>query len=514
VRDVLNCPHMASTSREVLMTRRGLLRAGATAGGAAVLGGGAYTVSQLTGGGLGFLASWRVTEGVHGTVRRFHSAPELAPPTTYALANDAAPPAGHYLLMGPAGVGGAQSGPLIVDNAGEPVWFHRARWPTNFAVHSYRGEPVLVWWEGAVLTGYGFGEAVIVDRSYREIARVRGANGHHVDLHELTLTDRGTALFTCPPVTTPHDLSAIGGSRTASVRESIFQEVDIATGRLIRQWRSLDHVDPTESYRAPTHDFDYMHLNSIDVTPDGNLLVSGRHTWALYKLDRSTGAVIWRLGGKRTQFAMGRDTPFAWQHDVRMPNPRTVTVFDNGDDGRTQTHRTRAQELRVDQRARRVTLAHAYRRPRPVDATAMGSARRLGDGHMAVGWGSAPYVTEFNADGAVRVDLRIGTGPDQKSYRSLRQAWAGHPATSPAVVARRDRSSGRATAYVSWNGATEVARWEVHAGPRPSDLRAVGTTPRRGFETAISLGTSEGYVAMTALNARGHALGRSAPISV
>ncbi len=503
-----------STAAGPLMTRRRLLRAGLTAGGAAVLGGGAYGVSQLLGGGLSFLASWRVTEGTHGTVRRFHSAPELEPPTTYSLASDAAPPAGHHLFMGPAGVGGAQSGPMIVDNAGEPIWFRHAPWPTNFAVHSYRGEPVLVWWEGKVLTGYGFGEAVILDRSYREIARVKAANGHHVDLHELTLTDRGTALFTCPPVTTPRDLSAIGGSPTASVRESIFQEVDIATGRLVQEWRSLGHVDPTESYRAPTHEFDYLHLNSIDVTPDDNLLISGRHTWALYKLDRASGAVMWRLGGKRTQFAIGGDAQFAWQHDVRMPNARTVTVFDNGDDGRTAIHRTRALALSVDQRARRVMLSRAYLRPRPVTATAMGSARRLGDGHMAVGWGSAPYVTEFDASGAVRVDLRIGTSSDQKSYRSFRQAWSGRPASDPAVAVSRNRSSGRATAYVSWNGATEVAHWWVHAGPRRSDLRRVGVTPRRGFETAINLGTSEGYVALTALDAHGRVLGRSAVVAV
>jgi hypothetical protein len=144
----------------------------------------------------------------------------------------------------------------------------------------------------------------------------------------------------------------------------------------------------------------------------------------------------------------------------------------------------------------------------------MGSARRLGDGHMAVGWGSAPYVSEFDASGAVRVDLRIGTSSDQKSYRSFRQTWAGRPATDPAISVSRDRSSGRATAYLSWNGATEVAHWRVHAGPRRSDLRRVGATPRRGFETAINLGTSEGYVAVTALDAHGRSLGRTSVVAV
>ncbi len=504
---------MTATAPEPLMTRRRLLAAGLAAGGAAILGG-AYGASRLLDSGPAFLDSWRVTDADHGTVRRFYSAPGLQPAVAYSLTDDAPPRDGHFLFMGPAAVSGAQGGPMITDNSGEPVWFRHTPWPTNFQVHSYRGEPVLVWWEGKVLTGYGFGEAVILDGSYREIARVRAANGRHIDLHELTLTDRGTALFTCPPVMIPRDLSAIGGSPHAAVRESVFQEVDIATGRLIQEWRSLGHVDPAESYRAPTHEFDYMHLNSIAVTPDGNLIISGRHTWALYKLDRATGAVMWRLGGKRTQFAMGHDAQFAWQHDVRMPNPRTITVFDNGDDGRTKTHRTRALELAVDQRSRRVSLSRAYVRPRPVDATAMGSARRLGNGHMAVGWGSAPYVTEFDAGGAARVDLRIGTSNSQKSYRSFRESWSGHPATDPAIAVRRDRSSGRATAHVSWNGATEVAHWRVEAGPRRSEVRRVGTTPRRGFETAINLGTNEGYVAVTALDVHGRALGRSAVVAV
>jgi hypothetical protein len=211
---------------------------------------------------------------------------------------------------------------------------------------------------------------------------------------------------------------------------------------------------------------------------------------------------------------MGPKAQFAWQHDVRMPNPHTLTVFDNGDDGRTATHRTRALQLRVNERARRVAVAHAYMRPRPVTATAMGSVRHLGDGHTAVGWGSAPYVSEFTADGAMPVDLRIGTSNQQKSYRSFRQAWSGHPATSPALAAARDRSSGRATAYVSWNGATEVAHWRVEAGRRRSELRAVGRTPRRGFETAINLGTNAGYVAVTALDKHGRELGRSAVVAL
>ena len=51
--------------------------------------------------------------------------------------------------------------------------------------------------------------------------------------------------------------------------------------------------------------YDYLHLNSVEVDTDGNLLISARNTWTVYKVDRSTGAVLWRLGGKRSDFTIG-----------------------------------------------------------------------------------------------------------------------------------------------------------------------------------------------------------------
>ena len=91
---------------------------------------------------------------------------------------------------------------------------------------------MLTWWEGVVdKQGYGAGEGVIVDTTYREIARIRAGHGHTVDLHELILTPQGTALVTCRPQIVPADLSSIGGPRNGTVFESIIQEIDVATGR-------------------------------------------------------------------------------------------------------------------------------------------------------------------------------------------------------------------------------------------------------------------------------------------
>src|SRR5947209_10555223 len=152
--------------------------------------------------------------------------------------------------------------------------------------------------------------------------------------------------------------------------------------------------------------YDFMHANSIDVTPDGNLLVSGRHTWALYKLERATGRVMWRLGGKRSDFAMAPDTQFAWQHDGRQVDGQTITVFDDGaaffegNHRYRQTHsQSRGLALRVDHGARKVNLGRSYRHRPELTTGGFGNMQTLPDGDVVVGWGDLPVFSQFEASG-------------------------------------------------------------------------------------------------------------------
>jgi hypothetical protein len=420
------------------------------------------------------------------------------------------------VFLGPGTHGAIQGGPLIVGHNGAILWFKPLRsptWETNFTAATYAGRPVLAWWEGVVLVpiGYGQGEGVIVDESYREIGRVRAANGRFVDMHEFRLTAEGTALFTCYPDVHPADLSEIGGSRHGRVVESIIQEIDLRSGRLLMEWRSLDHIPLSESYRPPHDPFDYLHVNSIDVAPDGNLLVSGRHTWTIYKLDRRTGDVIWRLGGKRSDYSLTPDARFTWQHDARRVDDRTMTVFDNGFDGRTKSaSQSRGVVLDVDATRRTVRLRQEYVHPGWPLADAMGSVEVLPDGHVFVGWGSKPYATEFTAAGEIVADVRLP--PGLQSYRAFRVPWTGVPANRPAIAARPDPTTGSTMLYASWNGATEVVHWQVHAGPSPKRLHRAGVVSRRGFETAIPLDGEHRYAAVTALGASQRRLAKSRTI--
>ena len=413
-----------------------------------------------------------------------------------------------------------QTGPVILDGRGRPVWFRpmpRGWYAFNLRAQTYRGQPVLTWWEGTV---FGQGEGVIMDSSYREVARVRAGGGHQVDPHEFLLTPEGTALITASPSAVTTDLSSVGGSRHGPVWESVIQEIDVATGRLVLEWRSLEHVPVSESYMWPGHGiYDYLHANSIDLTPDGNLLVSGRHTWALYKLERATGRVMWRLGGKRSHFAMAPGAQFAWQHDGRQIDEQTITVFDDGAAFFQGDHRYRSAHpqsrglaLSVDHSARRVAVGQAYPHHPPLLTGGFGNMQTLADGSVVVGWGNLPIFSHFTADGALVEELDIPVVV--ASYRGYRQPWRGAPAERPALTARRRRDGRGATVSVSWNGATECAAWRIRAGAEPSRLQAIATRPRTGFETAIHVAARGGYVDAIALDASGRELGRSQPVKL
>ena len=117
----------------------------------------------------------------------------------------------------------------------------------DFRVQTYRGQPVLTWWEGKTNPrGYGQGTWVIADTSYREIARVKAVGDVGGDLHDIELTDEGTALIPIYKIV-PQDLTPIGAYADGEAIDSVIQEIDLETGELVWEWSSLEHVGLTES---------------------------------------------------------------------------------------------------------------------------------------------------------------------------------------------------------------------------------------------------------------------------
>src|SRR5205823_5607203 len=149
-------------------------------------------------------------------------------------------------LKGYTADGPGQQGPMILDTQARLVWFqHSQQSPMNLRVQQYQGRPVLTWWEGQIINGYGEGSGIILDASYPQLATVQAGDGPPADLHEFLLTPQGTALLTAfEPATA--DLTAVGGSSRGQVLGCVAQEVDVQSGAVLFEWHSLDHVGVDE----------------------------------------------------------------------------------------------------------------------------------------------------------------------------------------------------------------------------------------------------------------------------
>jgi hypothetical protein len=171
-----------------------------------------------------------------------------------------------------------------------------------------------------------------------------------------------------------------------------------------------------------------------------------------------------------------------------------------------KNEQSRGIVLKLDEDAMTATLLREYTHPDTVFSDTQGNVQILPNGNVFVGWGSEPFFSEFGRDGKLLFDASFT--PELESYRAFRFPWKGHPKEAPAVVAEVG-PEGEVTLYVSWNGATEASTWEVLAGARPDQLESVGSAPRKGFETAITLQTDEPYVAVRAKDESGRVLGAS-----
>jgi Arylsulfotransferase (ASST) len=436
-------------------------------------------------------------------VLRFRSRPDLRPPRLTIVKPGESD---RYLFLSPSS-GAGQRGAMILDSEGELVWFRPTRPDTvmNFRTAMYKGEPVLTWWQGRALRGLGVGFHVILDSTYREVARIPAGRGRQSDLHEFLLTPRGTAIVTSYELRTA-DLSPVGGPSSAKVIGGIFQEIALPSARVLFEWRSLDHVAIGESYTPyDGKAYDYFHVNSVDIDADGHYLVSARNTWGVYKVHGESGKVLWRLGGKRSDFQMGPGTRFAWQHDARHHEEgRVLSLFDNSA-APPVAARSRVLVISLDRRNRVARLARSYAHPRGLLVPFMGNAQLLPNGHVVVGWGGLPNITEFRPGGGIHFDARLP--PGGQNYRAFRLPWQGRPHRAPRLVAHSAR--GRRRLFVSWNGATEVAAWRLEAGATAADLSGVATTDRTGFETLFAAPRADGVAVAVALGRDGRVLGRS-----
>ena len=220
---------------------------------------------------------------------------------------------------------------------------------------------------------------------------------------------------------------------------------------------------------------------------------------------------MWRLGGKESDFAVGQNANFSWQHDFRRRRDGSYSLFDNGAGVTKEKPYSRGLVLKLDEAKKTATFVKEFVHPQKLSAPTQGSFRELADGGSFIGWGQMPYFTEFAPDGTVRLDGHLPK--DNQSYRAYKAEWAGEPLDQPALGLAVE--GGNVTVSVSWNGSTKVAKWRARAGGQPRALTAASVdAARTGFETRLQVAGTPEYVVADALDTSGKVLGTSSAIPV
>ena len=424
-----------------------------------------------------------------------------------------------------------QPGSLILDNGGNPVWFLPLNSPnlmnTDFRMQQLGGKPVLSFWQGTLATPPTYTNVpagssepgscyYIVDNTYRIIKTVAAQNGFTTDIHEFLLTPSNTALLLSTR-TVSMDLTPYGGPQHGYVQDFAIQEIDLKTNNLLFFWDALNHIPLAESYEpassasSSSNIWDAYHLNSIGLTDDAkDIVVSGRNTSTIYKINKPSGTIVWRLGGKQSDFTIESGAEFSWQHDARFLPPNVISMFDDNccetsgsvPAGTPPSH---GLFLQLNLATKTASLLKEYYHDPNLNISSQGNTQSLANGNVFIGWGQSAYYSEYAAGGSTLYDAQMPGS--NYTYRAYREKWVGTPYYPPSIAVVSN--NGVATVYASWNGSTETTTWQLFSGSGLKQFSLTKTVAKSGFETAISVTNSGPYFQVKALDASGKVIGVS-----
>ncbi|KAE9394874.1 hypothetical protein BT96DRAFT_168777 [Gymnopus androsaceus JB14] len=402
------------------------------------------------------------------------------------------------VFIAPRGTNVNSQGALIYEKTGDLIWDGTQYGQTaTFRVSTYKNEPVILLWTGEITaSGTGSGYDLILNNQYEIIANfTANLNGSLADFHDVVITENNTALITAYQAKT-WDLSLYNIS-DGWLLDSAFQEIDPETGDALFTWIASDWVDVNSCYAAPgttgtaaNNAWDFFHINAVNKDNFGNYLISSRHCHTLFYIGPD-GNIIWTIGGKNSSIFQGDNTIFSWQHDARWASNQTqISLFDNeGTSWELDSTNSRGLLLDFDATNNSVSLANQWI-PYNISVTeSQGNVHTLDSGNTLIGWGQNPWFSEYDANGQFLYVVEFGVG-DVQSYRAYHFNWTATPNTLPSVFVDANSST---TVYTSWNGATEVATWQLSGSTAGSPQLAIplSNTSRGGFETAISVSDSD-----------------------
>lgn len=327
----------------------------------------------------------------------------------------------QFYVVDPAIGAGGSGYAIVFDDHGVPVWWQGSNpGPIDAKFITESGEPTRITWWGQFSGADGYQIRELDGTVVHTVSIVGGST----DIHELQPEPNGNYLVTSYQPREHVDLTAFGGGADDTVIDAEVQEIN-ETGEAVWTWNSATHIGLEETGRWwPTAlkgaQRDIVHMNAVEPVGDDAILISMRHSDAVYKIDKSSGNVVWKLGGTWTpkSLVVVNDPegayPLGGQHDVRLQADGTITIHDNNTN---QPNPPRAVRYEINEGAKTATLVEQVTDPEAPGSFCCGSSRRSADGSWLMSWGGRSLVTEFNA--AKERTFRLGFGGVAFSYRAV-----------------------------------------------------------------------------------------------
>jgi hypothetical protein len=477
-----------------------------------------------------------------GSFFKFVTRPDIgAPRWDIRVFDEAALAPGYWFLAPYANLGQVSfplwNGPHIYDGSGELIWSGAPMFDHR-NMHDFKTAIVDDQLMMTVIKTDDVHEGgIIMDNTYNIYERVdmRGSLAD-ANMHDFTVRDNGKrALFLTQKTGEDYEVDIGNYKGLCNVGWQGFRELNMKTEINVFKWNAQGHIPLNEStkleagFKEMCEDnkdgWDILHLNAIDKFDDGDYLVSARHTDAIYKISHKDGHIVWRLGGRNSDFEFPDSrAKFTRQHHVRFHSQnethQLITLMNNAaGHGKSKYEKPSADSsyglylaLRIDQKPMTVELISRFKHPLGEYTTSRGSVSILPNGNGFVGWTYRSVHSEHAPDGKLLMYAEAKHVP-ANTYRAYKLPWVGKPSAPPDVhsAAMDFAEQGMSTlVYVSWNGDTETKTWNLlHTTPSGDESELIATSTRQGFETVLSWNGYAKYVVLVALDSKGNEIRRS-----